>query len=220
MGLAKLKVLGAVTIGAIFAGCNLLGGGQSASQPKPTPTPTPTPAPEGTAEQLSNIITSGQSYRCSYSSEQGDVTMFVKGENIRVEGAGITPQGQENQGAMIKKDNTVYIWSEAQNQGVSYDVSSHEDMQQESEQNLDQWADIQKWAQNTSQQYNVDCEQTPVSNDLFNPPDDIEFQDLSSFMENARQMQESLQEGASPEQLQDKMGDLEEMIQGMQTPGQ
>ena len=140
---------------------------------------------------LKDALTLGKSVECTYTTEAGQVTTWVKGNKVRVEGAGIsTAEDKTHKGGMINDGEWIYIWGEEDKKGVKYQISSLE--QKEWEENVEKLKDPGKWATETEEKYKVNCQQTIVSDSKFNPPADIEFQNFTEMFEKMKEIQKSM----------------------------
>lgn len=139
---------------------------------------------------LKDALTLGKSVQCTYATEAGKVTTWVKGNKVRVEGAGISStEDKTHKGGMINDGEWIYIWGEEDKKGVKYQISAIE--QKEWEENIENLKDPGKWAAETEEKYKVDCQQVIVSDSQFVPPNDVEFQNLTEMFEKMKEIQES-----------------------------
>lgn len=158
------------------------------------------------ASSLVELFKSGDSFRCTYTSQSGEVTVLAKGGKIKVDGFSYaTPEGQETRGFMINDGETIYFWSEGEGKGTKYSLSAMADQAQDqtADQTAEKYQDPQEWAAETEEKYQVDCQKTSVSNSEFIPPQNIEFQDISQMFEKTKELQQlqpSPGEGMSEEQ--------------------
>lgn len=129
---------------------------------------------------LSDAMHLGQSMKCTWSSDDGSGTTYIKGDNVRTESTtdGIT-------GYVIGTNDCTYIWEKGSSEGMMLcDTGSFaEDLEDDSDSS--EWLD-----DNGDDTYfenemdtDVECHAEIINDSLFTPPSEINFIDpLSSFM--------------------------------------
>lgn len=149
-----------------------------------------------------------------YTTEQGEVKTWVKDNKVRVEGVGFgVPGTAGNQGGMVNDGEWIYIWGGEEKTGVKYKLSAME--QQDWAKDVQEWKDPQQWAAGVEEKYQISCNETMVADNLFSPPSDIEFKDMSEMFEKTAELEKSLpQEGAQLDE--EKMKELEELMRGFE----
>ena len=164
---------------------------------------------------LKDAISLGKSVRCTYKVEDAETTSWVKGEKVRVEGVGV---GSAGSGGMINDGEYVYIWGNENKEGMKYKLSAMEQLEGTEGMDVDQWKDTKKWAAEMEDNFQVDCQAVIISDDKFNPPADVEFKDMTEFMEKAKKIQEAVPStdphgGINQEEV-DQLKDLMDQFSG------
>lgn len=125
-------------------------------------------------DSIRDAMSKSLSLECKYTEKETTVTAYIKGKSVRSD--------QEYQGtktSVIIKDNKMWLWTSKDNQGMVLDLteSSQNQAGQSGTTNPDEVIEaIEKYKQN--------CRQTIVADSLFNPPTNINFQDLSQMLKN------------------------------------
>jgi hypothetical protein len=172
-----------------------------------------------------NVFSQGEAYRCNYEDENGEVTAWVKGDKVKVEGIAFGAE-EEDRGAMINDGQWVYIWNEGTMEGMKYDLAVMQQMGEaeieEGEETADgsEYQDPQEWAAEVEQDYEVDCQATVISDSEFQAPENVEFKDLTQMYQKAKEIQESMgspnpngQGQMSGEDTQKKIDELKQMVE-------
>lgn len=143
----------------------------------------------GKLVSIKDALTLGKSVQCNYTTEEGEMTTWVKGEKVRVEGVGFD-SGGSGEGGMINDGEWVYIWGKEDESGMKYKLSALGEGEWGEE--VDIWKDPQKWAAETEDKYAMDCRNVLVTDSKFVPPSDIEFTDLTEMFEKIKGLQEQV----------------------------
>ncbi|MFO7872115.1 MAG: hypothetical protein R6U26_00555 [Candidatus Undinarchaeales archaeon] len=127
------------------------------------------------AASFAAAMSSGESYKCVVTTtdmeELNEMTIWVKGGDARVEYA--TSEGKEyNQ---INKDDTIWWWDPQEKTGITRTVTAEETEGEEG--TGEESSGFETEELETS--YEWECTATSVSDSKFNPPDDVEFIDMS-----------------------------------------
>lgn len=178
----KTQVACAVVLLLFLSGC--LGGDKGGStQAGQGAANTQRQAPESTgfSDTLSDItqaITSGASYRCTYSYRQEEASALVSGAKAKV---GYTIEGTRHN--YLSDGQFVYIWEEGGTQGLKFSLG---DIQQTKTNPHEGNIDLRQMG---NEARGVDCKATTVSDDDFLPPGNVVFQDFSRINEEIPQIQ-------------------------------
>lgn len=132
---------------------------------------------------IKDALTKSLSLECTYKDEKGTETKTqIKGGAVRVE-AKTTTEGKETNSHIIFKDRKMYTWDEATKKGVVFELPEESlqttpSTEAPSSDNKGEsfLADIEK--------YKDACKPAVVSDSLFTPPSDVEFQDFSAMFQN------------------------------------
>ena len=122
----------------------------------------------GVFSSVKDAIAKSLSLKCEYDAGQGKTTAYVRGGKMRIEGAW---EGQKNYAAVIK-DDKLYSWDSEKKEGVVIPLKTGEGEKTTSEDIIG----------NLETQKNY-CKVAVFGDDIFNPPTDIKFQDLSGFLD-------------------------------------
>ena len=131
----------------------------------------------GAFSTIKDALSKSVSLECEYPDPQGTTTkVWIKNGAIRSDMNGTADQGA---GSMIMKDKKMYIWNnkegivmELDDKKTSGDTSLDSKDTNEAEELI---KDLEE--------YKDKCKPTVVSDSLFTPPSDVEFNDMSKMME-------------------------------------
>lgn len=174
---------------------------------------------------LKNALSLGQSIKCSYTDDKGTtVTTLVKGNKYKVNGMSM---GEDNSnGGMISDGQYMYAWDETTKQGTKFDLTAMQELSQEpqSTEKADSF-DFQKWADETEGKYQVSCEPAVVTDAQFTPPSDVNFQDMTQFVQQMGELSKKMQanpDGTPTAEDLENMGELFKNlgIESEETPAQ
>lgn len=124
---------------------------------------------------------SGQSCTWNYDDEtgKGNGTIYIANNNMRQD---VTVDGQEWH--MIYKDNKMYSWGDAQEQGIAITV---ENLTDSTEEDLEEANDNISAYGNTgidlTQDYDFDCDDWNEDASMFETPSDVEFVDYDALLD-------------------------------------
>jgi hypothetical protein len=203
--LTNLSIL--IVLSFLFSGCSLIKGlFQRSSQEKKVE--------EQGGFSLKDALTLGKSVECTYTTEDGEVTTWVKGNKVRVEGVGMVPTGDKtHKGGMINDGEWIYIWGEEDKTGVKYQISAMETKKWEED--VEDLKDPEKWATEAEEKYKVECKQTVVSDSKFTPPSGIEFQNLTEMFEKMEELPKELPSvSPGPGLTEKQMEQLQDLMKG------
>ena len=120
----------------------------------------------GVFSSIKDAIAKSLSLKCEYDTGSGKTIAYVKGGNIRIEGAW---QEQKNYAAVIK-DNKLYSWDSEKKEGIIMPLEV-----KEGEQTI-----AEGFVSGLETQKNY-CKVAVFSDNVFDPPADIKFQDLGDL---------------------------------------
>ncbi len=170
---------------------------------------------------MAQALQTGGSAHCTITKEDETATIeyYAKGEKVRV--SGITDEtGNDNQySAMLSDGEYVYTWNETKKEGVKFPKPDPEEIAQAQDQipNIPNFSDETAREEYVQDGYDVDCQVTGVDDELFTPPADVTFTDMTKMMEGAQQMMQGLNENPnqvpSAEQQQQLQEQAEQMMQ-------
>jgi hypothetical protein len=158
---------------------------------------------------LYDLMTTGAGMKCTIQDKlEGQLTMTVKGDKVRVDGFSyMIPSANgdvppiEDKGTMVNDGVWVYMWSGQE--GMKFNIK---DMQSLSKQDQGQssgdspqndsmdWKDWVKEMDDEGTKY--DCSPTVVNDGDFAPPSDVKFEDWGEMMKGFMQMGDQMQKGA------------------------
>lgn len=173
----------AIAVGVIL----ILGAGglflySQGSKPQTTENNTTTATDnENTGMSLMDLVTSGQSQRCTFATtnEQGtsNGTVYVSGSNVRSD---ITTNlnDKESEISMIRNGDDNYIWGTDMEEGIKMTISLEE---------LSANTQVKQYSSfNPDEKVDFDCAPWTVDATLFTPPSDIKFTDMSALMDSMK----------------------------------
>ena len=152
---------------------------QENSQP-PSQT-SPSPSSKG-KKTLLDWLKNATGVECQLQQDGNKITVLSKGEKIRVFGEEISLGSQRKKGNFINDGQWVYIWTDEDQQGIKYPVPEEEnsDQSDQSTEVLSLEEAMKEW-----ENYQYSCHPKQVSDQDFVPPAEIEFVDLSRFMDTS-----------------------------------
>lgn len=158
--------------------------------------------------KLSDWLKSGKGVKCVVSSPTGEMIVKSEGKKVRIEGLtysnpampATTGEVEANTGTSLTDGEWVYIWSGKQ--GTKMNIQEMQNFQAETgtQDNINpddySW---EKWATDQEEaQVSYDCNNENFSNDIFTPPSDVEFSDMSKILQDMKSLSESMQNVGQP----------------------
>ena len=138
---------------------------------------------ETVSNDLRALLAAGRSAKCTFTTENGQVTMYMAGMKQRAE---VNAQG--TMAYMISDGTTMYSW--AGDQGVKYNLADmqefaaqYEGQSQSPPPSASDYADVAA---------DVRCSAWSPSGDSFTPPSNIEFQDMAALLQQMQQYQSQM----------------------------
>lgn len=161
-------------------------------------------------QKIAQAMASGESVECvMFNSQKGtSFTYQVKGKMIRTFGQ-LNPESTSS-GNMISDGTYLYIWSDDDQAGTKMKIPTETEVAETSEKSeaLPDLSSEAKQQEFIDLGYSIQCDQKNLSDDIFTPPTTVSFQDLSSMMESANQLQAKMASGAgesAPELTQEQI---------------
>lgn len=139
---------------------------------KQTGTTQPQEEPKTVFESIKDAMTKSLSLQCDYTTNNVKSTVYIKGKMLRSE-----TDTQQGKSYAILKENKLWSWGSKDKNGLIIDLS---DAQSKTQTGQKSDEDII----NEVEQHKQNCKPAVVSDSLFNPPADINFQDLSQMFKN------------------------------------
>lgn len=177
----------------------LIGGGAFfylSNSKKGTPSSSSSNPVENTFSSIKDALSKSVSLQCNFTDETGrKTTSYIKNGAIR---ADIEAQKEEESGSVIVKDKKMYFWSKES--AFMMDLSSTEVTGTPQNQENDLMAGLEK--------YKESCKPAVVSDDLFNIPSDVKFQDFSQMMKDAQKAMPSAMPSIDQSQYQQYLKQL------------
>ena len=177
-------------------------------------------------KKLSDWLTGGQSVVCVVKTDAGDIVMKTKNNKVRTEAsinlATTTETNDIKLVTSITDGDWMYTWSE--NQGTKMNIQKMKELASTSEEQTkpeDQktWEDNVKDYEQASLSFS--CEEQELTDDLFIPPADINFVDMTEITENMKKFGQDLQnkintgENVNQEELEER---LNKAMEGVNIP--
>ncbi len=148
-----------------------------------------------TPKNLASLLQSGENKTCTYELMQDNKTIsgavFISGDNMRTNYEITSDEPTQNMtGSMIKMGDKMYIWSSQMQQGVmmQYDLEELQAQYEKSESQPGQPSNPAPFDINKEMEYK--CDSWNVDDNMFTPPSDIEFIDMSAMMNDIPKMQD------------------------------
>lgn len=131
----------------------------------------PTAAPkEGVFESIREAMSRSLSLQCEYRNDTTVTLAYIKGEKIRIDSS----QNEKSQSGTIIKENKMWTWDATKKEGLIMPFRS------ETGQGLA--VDPEKIISDLEKEKQF-CHAAAFSDDIFNPPSDVKFSDLSEMMQ-------------------------------------
>lgn len=146
---------------------------------------------------LKQLMGMGKAQKCTWKGEQGEEgVVYTDGTRSRFEASGYSMMGddqEENSELVtmfgINDDEYVYTWSSQSKEGMKMSNETEEEQQEMEEYDSEKYDSSMDYRSMSEYDFEYKCEGWSVDENMFVPPSDIEFKDLTKMMEN---MQESL----------------------------
>jgi len=141
----------------------------------------------GTSQKssLKALLGLGTNQKCSYSDQESGSsgTLYLGNGNARGDFL-TTANGSEQGSHMIIDGQSMYVWTEGENQGFMMKRDAIEDIQENSAGNAPKTVDI-------NEEVDYDCSSWSPDSSMFSAPSNVTFQDYSSIMQDASKLIES-----------------------------
>jgi len=162
-------------------------------------------------------LTSGKGVECEIDSLDGKIVIQAKNNKIRINGMGFvapTADNQEDKGVYINDGEWIYMWNGKE--GTKMNIESMKRLSGEEDLSEDDYS-WQDWAEGWEKdQFNYDCKEKNLSDDIFFAPGDVDFKNLTEMMENLGEMNKKLEENLDAGKtmsIEDVMGQFQNMNQ-------
>lgn len=139
---------------------------------------------ESVFTSIKDAMSKSLSLKCEYEAGEIKTIAYVKGNKVRVESRSDNEEIKNSN--VIVKDNNVWMWTEGEDKGLLIELKDEEMESQEV--GLPTDTNQQEIIEDL-EAYKDRCETAVVSDSLFTPPSDVEF---NSFL---NQVQEEMMEG-------------------------
>lgn len=125
-------------------------------------------------DSIRDAVARSVGFKCEYLTDETKTSVWVKGQSIYSE-----TEVKGNKNFSILKEDKVWVWTGKDTNGIYMDLSAVEDTQTQDTGNYknteETIEELEKFKQN--------CWPTDIADSLFNPPADIQFQDLGALMQ-------------------------------------
>lgn len=158
----------------------------------------------GLVTSLKDAILGGQAMRCTYEDENGEATTLVQGKKMKVEGYNFADaDDSKGKGWMVSDGEWMYIWQDGEEKGMKYNVAQMQETAKDlvGEEEVAKWQDPETWADEIDKDHEVNCKPASATAADFQPPADVEFEDLSAMMEGVGEMAKQFMD-KKPEDIQ------------------
>ncbi len=135
--------------------------------------------------ELSAAVIAGEPMRCTMSNpnENIEATYRVRGNQIHI--SGMIPNDELGDAHMLLTDNVMYSWSSQQETGLKFAVPEEQMEKIRKEQDMPDFKTEEDREAFRNKGYSIDCEPANLTDADFTPPANINFMDMSSYMEQA-----------------------------------
>src|SRR3989344_7539153 len=134
--------------------------------------------------KFADLINAGRSMECTFSGETDGYkttgTVFVAGKNMRGD-FNSESKGKMMDSHMIQNGETIYSWTTEPKQGMMMKITKEDQAGDLDESNTGP----NKSFEDMDKNYDYQCKNWSGDQSKFQPPSDIQFQDLSVMMEKA-----------------------------------
>ena len=134
---------------------------------------------KGVINSVKDALTQKLTLSCEFTDESGTVVKsYIKNGAVRVTSVG---SEADKSGEIIMKDKKMYIWDTTSKEGFVYVIEDQavDGAENSSRENItsDSYLDM-------IDKYKDSCKVATVADSYFVPPADVNFQDMSKFLEN------------------------------------
>ncbi len=169
-----LILIGGIVVVAAVGGFLFLRGNNSS-----------TGSPNNPVENLQASLTGSGSMKCEYTDETGQqVVTYIKDGKIRSDYS-----GGEGNGSVIVQKEGMWSWENETKQGMYMAFSDVDEIADSQDADFDNSSvENKKEIEEQVEKYKDSCKNERISDDLFNPPTDVTFQNMSDFMNAVPQL--------------------------------
>lgn len=143
---------------------------------------------DGVFDSIKDALTKDLTLQCEFSDENSSFKSYIKNGAVRVT-TNSTNEGQV--GEMIMKDSKMYIWDTKTKEGFVYDVPKNEDGKSGEVGMTGQEVVSSESYLDLIDKYKDSCKVATLEDSFFETPKDINFQDMSKFLEDLKQQMPS-----------------------------
>ncbi len=132
----------------------------------------------------------GKTVECTIMSPEGDIITTTKGESVYVEGIPYFSMDSTSEapkaanGIMLVVGDWTYTWDKLTKKGTKMNIKEIEEMSVEIEAEQEEqegWDEMAQGWDDSGFEYN--CKEVRADSKMFEEPKDVEFSDMTSFME-------------------------------------
>ncbi len=205
----KQSLIGLISL--LVLGGGLVAAKQYTSQHRNT-NQTQTQQQTTSKQTLADIFKKKESMVCTIKTDGRVSKIYIKGDKIRFEGDTTIDGKQAGKTYFIQNGQYSYMWNDQSNKGLKFPTES-EDVNDESPEDNSPQAETAKpfdlqamkaqWENS-----NYQCQPQKLNDDIFMPPANIKFQDMSQLMKTMEEMQNNPQNAEQQLQhLKDMFGE-------------
>lgn len=152
------------------------GDGTPGTTPESTPEPVSGDNGGGLSGKISDMLARGDELKCEASSEEGEWTYYIKGEDSRTE---VTVDGKQTN--IIALSKCMYMWKAGDSEGVKICATGEEEPEVGDFNNLG-GAEPGEMSEVQTPEIDFSCQKANVGKDLLTPPSNVNFVDLATVM--------------------------------------
>lgn len=168
---------------------------------------------------LEGWLKKGKAVECELTTEQGTVKVMTKDGKVRIEGIpymfGENMAEPKNDGISLTDGDWMYMWSGTK--GTKMNIKAMQETMTEEQKVKESysWEDNVKNWENLGTKY--DCAEKKLSDDLFQAPAEVAFNDMTKMMQDLQQIGQQMQQktdSGAPMNMEDIEAQLEQIQAG------
>lgn len=126
---------------------------------------------KGVFESIKDAMAKSLSLKCEYNVGTNKSTAYLKGKAVRIDGS----YAEKTNTGIIMKDDKLWTWDMVKKEGIIMPLNTNQD-QSENTSLTEVIESLEK-----EKQF---CKPAVVADSIFDPPSDVQFQDLAKMFEN------------------------------------
>jgi hypothetical protein len=146
-------------------------------------------------DSLTGWIKRKKTVQCKVASTEGEITMMVKNDKVRIEGIpyAFGSNSGGNFGVSLTDGDMLYLWDNRENTGVKINIIEINDKMTAAQKSDTIQYSWEESAKNWETAYKYECAEKGLADDLFIPPTGVNFTDMTNNMTDSQAAVKSLQ---------------------------